>query len=65
MKGLVMDRKLTQHVAFSSSDTGIVVELPNELLETLSWHDVSRLEWTVNDDQTLTLKVIEDGDSFF
>ena len=37
-----------------------ILPLPDELLDQLNWNDGDELEWIVNDDNTITIRKVDD-----
>ena len=37
-----------------------ILPLPDELLDQLNWNDGDELEWIVNDDNTITIRKVND-----
>ena len=36
-----------------------ILPLPDEVLDQLDWHDGDMLDWVINDDNTITIKKVE------
>ena len=42
-----------------SEDEDCILPLPDEVLDQLDWHDGDMLGWVINDDNTITIKKVE------
>jgi len=46
-------------VTLEGNDDECILPLPDELLDELGWQDGDVLDWVVNDDNTITIKKVE------
>ena len=46
-------------VTLEGDDDECILPLPDEVLNQLDWHDGDMLGWVINDDNTITIKKVE------
>jgi hypothetical protein len=47
-------------VTLEGDDNECILPLPDEILDELDWQEGDVLEWIVNDDNTITIKKVDD-----
>ena len=47
-------------VTVEGNEEECFLPLPEDLLDSLGWHDGDVLEWVINDDNTITIRKVEE-----